>query len=357
MCSLHEDGALLVKSTRDRFAHGALSCAYFLALDDYVREQGKDLRDFVDGGLLPPSTRCAWSDLWPVEDARRVIEQLQSSFGAADFGVRLGAALRCSHFGTLGVRARASKTIGEVLLVLFQNFAHLNTQSVMNVRVDGVELELSWSSAWDGCGHVLDVFSVAGLVSILRELAGGLVPLNSVGFCGHGFATAPHIEKFFGCRIVYGRPSLVLRVPIETLSLLTESGREHPGGAVYVVPPSQTSSGTVRSHEPTHRFRVEQAIRRVLDRGAAPSLARVARELGLHPRSLTRSLSAEKLDFSGLRDRVRCETACRLLTEESISLVEIAFALGFSTQASFTRAFGAWKGTSPAAFRRMRTSR
>lgn len=354
MCTLHEDGALLVRHPKERFAHGALSCAYYLALDEYVKSRGTDVRALVDESLLPSPRQCAWSDMWPVEHARRALALLQSSLGPMGLGIHLGAALRCSHFGELGVRARTSQTLGEVLLVLFQNFANVNTQSVMRVRVDGFELELSWTSAWDGCGDTLDVFSVAGLVSVLRELAGGEVPLNSVGFRSQPGAHAADVERFFGCRVTYARPCLVLRVPIETLSLPTSWAREHQSSAVYMVPPSPGGPGAVRGHEPTYRFRVERAIRRVLDSGVVPSLSLVARELGLHPRSLSRKLSAEKLDFSGLRDRVRCEMACRMLADDDVSLVEIAYALGFSTQASFTRAFGAWQGTSPSAFRRTR---
>lgn len=76
------------------------------------------------------------------------------------------------------------------------------------------------------------------------------------------------------------------------------------------------------------------------------SLASVARRLSTSERSLQRRLDDEGLSFATLVDASRRARAEALLRAD-VSLVEIAFLLGFSEQSAFTRAFKRWTGQTP----------
>jgi AraC-like DNA-binding protein len=66
---------------------------------------------------------------------------------------------------------------------------------------------------------------------------------------------------------------------------------------------------------------------------------------------LQRKLTAEKTSFRKLVQAVRHELAESYLADDSFTLKEISYLLGFSEQSSFSRAFKRWAGLTPQEFR------
>ncbi|MEM9490414.1 MAG: AraC family transcriptional regulator ligand-binding domain-containing protein [Myxococcota bacterium] len=96
--------------------------------------------------------------------------------------------------------------------------------------------------------------------------------------------------------------------------------------------------------------RVRQEIVDQLPSGQ-PSLASVAKQMGMSERSLRRYLSAEDTKFSQLLAEVRFERARSLLRTPRTTMSEIAYLLGFSNVSAFSRAFKKWCGSAPGEFR------
>ena len=80
-------------------------------------------------------------------------------------------------------------------------------------------------------------------------------------------------------------------------------------------------------------------------------VAKLARGLGLTPRSLRRRLAAESLSLTALLDEARCRLACEELRREG-SIKEIAERVGFSEPSAFHRAFKRWTGQTPLEYAR-----
>lgn len=98
----------------------------------------------------------------------------------------------------------------------------------------------------------------------------------------------------------------------------------------------------------TLRGRVEAALLSSLpawDVGAAG----IARLLGLSRQTLFRRLRVEGTTFEQVRDDLRCRLAREHLAEPGATVGEVAYHLGFSEPAAFSRAFKRWTGESPAA--------
>jgi AraC-like DNA-binding protein len=57
------------------------------------------------------------------------------------------------------------------------------------------------------------------------------------------------------------------------------------------------------------------------------------------------------LHYSQLVDEIRLEAALPLLEDPDIPVAEIAYGVGYSRPAHFTRAFKRWVGVAPSAFR------
>ncbi|QIA65671.1 helix-turn-helix domain-containing protein [Vibrio astriarenae] len=74
------------------------------------------------------------------------------------------------------------------------------------------------------------------------------------------------------------------------------------------------------------------------------------------PRTLQRQLRTQSLSFKQLKEQTRKDHAMKLLTETDLSTSDIAWESGYSDLSNFNRAFKAWTGTTPSAFRRKATA-
>ena len=86
-------------------------------------------------------------------------------------------------------------------------------------------------------------------------------------------------------------------------------------------------------------------------RGGEPSVERLAARLKSSVRTLNRALAAEGMSYRKLLDQLRQELACQHLSDDRVSIAEVAFLLGFSELSAFYRAFKRWTSYTPADFR------
>ncbi|MCG6658834.1 helix-turn-helix domain-containing protein [Halomonas campisalis] len=98
----------------------------------------------------------------------------------------------------------------------------------------------------------------------------------------------------------------------------------------------------------SHRVR-EHLARNLASSG---SVRDVAVALHMSVRTLSRRLAAEGTHFQAVKDEFRRDYAIQALTRSDRPLLGISEALGFEDLACFSRAFKAWTGNSPAAYRR-----
>ncbi len=98
---------------------------------------------------------------------------------------------------------------------------------------------------------------------------------------------------------------------------------------------------------------LKQLVRSHLEDGGL-SITSAAEAAGLSTRSFQRRLAENGLSYSRLVDQVRFDLAMTWLRDPEVHLTDIAFELGYSEPATFTRAFQRWTGTSPSDYRRQR---
>jgi AraC-like DNA-binding protein len=98
--------------------------------------------------------------------------------------------------------------------------------------------------------------------------------------------------------------------------------------------------------EPTLVQRVQEAVTYLLgsSRATAEDTARV---LGLHPRTLQRRLEREGVTFRGLVSLTRVQLVSRFLSNRTLSIAEVAEALGYSSTGAFSRWYRQEFGRSP----------
>jgi AraC-like DNA-binding protein len=77
----------------------------------------------------------------------------------------------------------------------------------------------------------------------------------------------------------------------------------------------------------------------------------VAEALHLSERSLQRALQEKGQSFKQLLTEIRHDLALKYVRDNSLSLTEISFMLGFSEMSAFSRAFKRWTGNTPSQLR------
>ena len=95
---------------------------------------------------------------------------------------------------------------------------------------------------------------------------------------------------------------------------------------------------------------VENAIALLLPHGNARA-GEVARKLGVSKRTLARRLASEGLTFAGVLKSLKADLAKRHLSDESLTISEVAWLLGYQDASAFTHAFKRWTGGPPKALR------
>ncbi|WP_028468616.1 AraC family transcriptional regulator [Neptunomonas japonica] len=97
-------------------------------------------------------------------------------------------------------------------------------------------------------------------------------------------------------------------------------------------------------HSQVRRLLLKQGLEQL------PTLEKIAELLHMTARTLRRKLKDEGVSYQQIKDRLRCDTAIRLLTEESLSIADISQLIGFTEQAAFCRAFKNWTGVAPSVY-------
>ncbi len=98
-------------------------------------------------------------------------------------------------------------------------------------------------------------------------------------------------------------------------------------------------------------YQVEQLIIEALN-GEVPTLDIIARQLIMSKRSLQAKLKEEGNSFQILLNKVRKNLAEQYLKDKQVSKSEIAYLLGFSEVAVFSRNFKKWTGLTPTEYQR-----
>jgi AraC-like DNA-binding protein len=96
-------------------------------------------------------------------------------------------------------------------------------------------------------------------------------------------------------------------------------------------------------------------LRRRLTAGR-PDIRSVAAELAMSERSLQRRLTDEGVSFQTLVSQTRHQMALEHLADKSLTLIEIAYLLGYEDQNSFFRAFRQWESQTPSDWRDAHTA-
>lgn len=269
-------------------------------------------------------------------------------------GLRLPAELPLRGYGLAELAARASSTLRDSLTQTARYARLVHPQLVFELaeRADEACWHQSTPAHVRGIGRHAHEYGLAHVLTHARAATGGPVtPLRAWFAHARPRALGP-LYRFLGTQeLTFGEidsgfalPRALLDAPLQTSDprlLATATGLAD--AALRSNPSSRELAPRVAAHLREHL-------------PDAASADRVARAMHMSARTLQRRLEAESTSFTEVLDGTREELARALLLDESLSLGEIGYRIGFADLPSFSRAFRRWTGTPPGQFRRSRLS-
>jgi AraC-like DNA-binding protein len=324
--------------------------AYCRVLTDWLASRGHALApvlaalDVPERALADPDRRV--SRLRFNAALERAIEQTGDPY----VGLHAGERVRPAHYGVLGYLMMSCDTSRQIIE------SHRRWHQLV---MQGVDIDYE-----EGEGLLRLRESLPPLPGLLTRPAGECQAASMLSFArwifGREFRPVdmsfpypppPALDEYhriFRCRLVFDAPCFGLSIhngqldqPLPQadpeLRRLME-GRAARLAAEQGIEP-EPFVGLLRA-----------AIARLLPQ-SVPDLEVVALALNISARTLQRRLGERGTHFKAALDDMRRDLALAYVADPQLSLIDIAFLLGFSQQSAFNRAFRRWTASTPGEYR------
>lgn len=324
------------------------TCASAAILTDLAAEHGVPARVVLDGtGIAEPMLRDPDAEIATGQELQLVRNLVAELGHIPGLGLEAGTRYHATTHGVWGFAVISSPTVRHALEVstryfeLSFSFADVRVEESTDltrvtlddarvpeeIRLFHLERDLA------AIATVLD--SLLSTTVVVREFTVALPPPGYAGRYQEIFAHAPRFDA----------PKTSIAVDAAALDLPLPQANPHTAAICE----RQCADILQRRHE---RLGLAGQVREVLlrRRGVAEQ-EDVAAELNLSVRTLRRRLADEDTSYRELAAETSGMLAEELLTT-GLAAESVAHRLGYSGAAAFTRAFKAWKGTTPGAYAR-----
>ena len=308
------------------------------------------------GGTIEPVLKEARIDPEIFQNPEQFLSFLQAGLfidraarreGVEDLGLRTGAATRITSLGLFGEVMGNALTLKDLIRQMIRWVPVANTGARVTceeVNEESVELRMHYKIE---AGRLqVDMYSLMLLIDGVRTVLGPEWRPDEVALDGAARRPVLRHEALSEASINSEVDYVGVRIPRSALSLplrfRDRNGRPDAEGLLQsTAPPSDFVGG------------VAIALEGMLSQGSPP-IEMAAEMAGVGVRTLQRRLTDGGTSYGKLLDRIRFEKAIEWMDNSETKLAEVAWRLGFSDPANFSRAFRRWTGVSPREFRLLR---
>ncbi|WP_395337234.1 AraC family transcriptional regulator ligand-binding domain-containing protein [Novosphingobium sp. BL-8H] len=282
-----------------------------------------------------------------------LLERAAVVLGKPDFGLLLACEQGDSDvFGPLGAVMRNSRTLGDALkYVATHNAAHsLAVRVWMGRSASGAHVFMGHDLLGEELPNRSQAIEQALLAGHLGAvgLTGGRARVRRVHFRHEALSPRATYRRHFGCDVHFCQNEDGVVFSLDDLAQPIVAADADALGDVV---------GHVNRHfdrkRPPFHAQVRGVIMQLLWTGNCAN-EDVARELGLHPRTLHRRLHEENCAFQAIKDEVRRDFMLYYLRQTDMRFSRISEKLGFAEQSVMSRFARVAFGASPREIRRHR---
>jgi len=314
---------------------------------ELVRFRGIDPEPIFRNAGLDPTIRLNQKARISHDEFWRVVDLAAQACDDPAFGLRATASYHPSHFGALGYSWLTSSTLSSALRK-FQSHSQLVSDThFLSVKTEGAVVIADYTrpESIQNPPHRAQM-SMSLFVHLCRLILGKGFSPSKVEF----IHTKPvDLEPFthqFNCQLEFN--AKFDRITFPTSLMEQELPRAYPELSLIH---DEIITRYLADREKTDIInQCKVAILELLSEGSISSSS-VAQQLNISIRTLGRRLDDEGTSFRELLSDQRQDMAMKYIRDESLSLTEISYLLGFSEPSSFSRAYKGWTGVSPTSSR------
>lgn len=262
------------------------------------------------------------------------------------FGLTVGKFIHISNLHALGYALAASSNLLEFCRRLARYFRLASQTAEIRVIESDDEIALEIKQLVDVCGETEDAL-ITFVVLSMRQLY--RPEFNPTRVALHHAVPrdgpAPY-ENLFRAPVTFDQALAVLAIP--------RASAEHPLPGACAELAQLNDNIANRYMAQLDKDDVVNTVRlKIIDMLPSGDCSRekVASAMCMSPSTLQLKLAQRDTNFQDLLDAIRKELARSYVRQQSLSITEITFLLGFSDTSNFTRAFKRWEGKSPSSFR------
>ena len=342
--------------TDSHHAEGRVAGAYLQPLLEAAEAHGIAAAPLALAAGMAPHSLEAPSSTVAARDYVRLLDAGAQLAGDAHFGLHVGQRVRMGTYSAYGLILLSCSNVGQALeqTARYERLAHDLGRSTL--QRDGAVAHFRWASNYpDASRHLVDsVF--AGIRVCGDWLAGMPLPPARLAFVHDGggqlLRHAAHRDEYV--RVLGSLPAF--NAPANTATFDAQLlDWPVPNADVSLYPVLCQHAEQLLAQRQAEAgggigAQVQATIVAGLRHGPA-RLADVAAALAVTPRTLQRKLADAGTSYQALLDQARYGMARDYLRQPGLSLVDIAFLLGYQEQSAFNHAFREWAGTNPGAWR------
>jgi len=263
------------------------------------------------------------------------------------FGIKVGMMFQPSNLHALGYGLMASSTLRDFFKRV-ENYFRLVSQAAdfRNYEEGDVAVLEARNITSDVCHETQDTY-VVFMLRFMRDLY--QKPLDPVWVemlrpCPEA-GPQPYLDYFncparFGCEFT--------RIALDVRVMDDELHGANPELAL------QNDEVVIRYLQEMDKSDIVTWVRGLIIKNLSSgtlSKTSIASQLHMSPRNLQFKLAAQGTSYQEILDTTRKELALAYIEQRRLAITEIAYLLGFTDSANFTRAFRRWTGKSPSEFR------
>jgi AraC-like DNA-binding protein len=327
-----------------------ISVAAMSGLLEAISAAGKDPDPILRGVGLDRSVLQNLEGFVASSVFTRLLEEASRQTGDDCFGLHFGERFNPKNIGPLAYVVINSPTI----LAGIENggrYLHVHNQgAVTSFDIEGqwayLRYRVSDSDVDSPRQH--NEYSMAVVLNTVRLMVGSDWRPQEIQFAHPTPPQTSEHTRIFSAPVLFGHPSNALVAERELIQ------RQVPAADPQLCRILQRYLEHVLAEMPREDkmlASVRKAIAETMREGD-PTIARVAKNLALSPRTLERRLKERGTRFKKLMDDTRRRFAINYLKDGDQTLTQIAFLMGYSEVSAFNRAFKRWTGTTPMEYRR-----
>jgi AraC-like DNA-binding protein len=315
---------------------------------NWLRKQGRPVQarlEAADLGFLPVDQP---NRVIPLLNAVEFVRQ-QSRIEGPDLACRVVSTEDVWDLGNLGLVMLDARTPRESFGRIERALSRHSSHEVIHVEetATGILIRESWLCAFDPEAlHTIQIYVASIIASVVRLTGQRDHIFEMMRVVSHPEAGLAHLRPWFGAAVeATSRQAIEVEIARSVADAEFDLARYGPAPSS---PPS-FDQWTRLPNSNRASDAVILVIAAMLGSGQV-GIARVAAASGMSERTLQRQLSEEGTDFSTLFEEARKARAVALLKDGSMSIADVAAALGYANPPAFTRAFRRWTGLTPIAF-------